>query len=363
MRRTTLAAVIVVAVGAVPLFAAQRTFVSTSGLDTNTCGHNDPCRTFGAAIAQTSASGEVIALDSGGYGAFTITQAVTVMAPNGVYAGISVLSGDGVAVNTSGFTTLRNLSINGQGGTNGVNVTNAGTLSVDGCAVANLPAGVAVNAPGANVVVSGSRFANDGNGIALTAAEALVVEHSNFAAGTGVVIDSGNVVIRDSTATGGSYGFYVRGATAAPYVVLDSCVTTQTGNSGVRLESGTLIIHGGSILAHSGGDAGVDVISATAAANITLDGVTIAHGYYGIRLYGFGTGTVAASISNCSITDAHTGIVVQASPTVVRLAHSVITRNALGVDNTGAIYTASDNTISGNTTETSGATFIAITLK
>src|SRR6266700_1968683 len=79
---------------------AQRTFGSAgSGNDANPCTRTSPCRNFQAAIAQTLPGGEVIALDSGGYGPVTITQAVALIAPAGVYAGISVFSGAGIAIN------------------------------------------------------------------------------------------------------------------------------------------------------------------------------------------------------------------------------------------------------------------------
>jgi hypothetical protein len=59
----------------------------------------------------------VVVLDSAGYGAFAITQAVTVQAPPGVYAGISVFSGDGITINAGGSDTviLRGLTVNNQG--------------------------------------------------------------------------------------------------------------------------------------------------------------------------------------------------------------------------------------------------------
>ena len=56
-------------------------------------------------------------MDSAGYGAVTITQSVSIIAPAGIYAGISVFGGDGVTVNAPGaIVVLRGLSINGQGG-------------------------------------------------------------------------------------------------------------------------------------------------------------------------------------------------------------------------------------------------------
>ena len=58
---------------------AQRTFVASTGNDTNPCGLAQPCRGFARAVSQTSASGEVIVLDSAGYGPVTITKSVSLI--------------------------------------------------------------------------------------------------------------------------------------------------------------------------------------------------------------------------------------------------------------------------------------------
>jgi hypothetical protein len=46
----------------------QRTFVASTGNDANPCTLAQPCRGFARAVSQTSPSGEVIVLDSAGYG-------------------------------------------------------------------------------------------------------------------------------------------------------------------------------------------------------------------------------------------------------------------------------------------------------
>ena len=131
--------------------ASQRTFVSTSGVNNLTCSIGTPCRDFAAAVAATSPDGEVIVLDSGGYGGVTIAQSVSIIAPPGVYAGISVFAGDGVtiAAGPADKVTLRGLTINGQGGNNGIVVTSAGEVNVEQCIVANLAAdGIRINGGG-----------------------------------------------------------------------------------------------------------------------------------------------------------------------------------------------------------------------
>jgi len=78
---------------------AQRTFVAASGTNNPACSLVAPCRDFAAAITATSAGGEIIVLESGGYGPVTIGKTVSIIASPGIYAGISVFSGSGITIN------------------------------------------------------------------------------------------------------------------------------------------------------------------------------------------------------------------------------------------------------------------------
>src|SRR6266550_2790509 len=78
--------------------AAPRTFVASTGVDSNPCSLTAPCRSFGAAVVLTNAGGSVIVLDSAGYGPVTITQSVSLIAPDGIYAGITASSGNAIAI-------------------------------------------------------------------------------------------------------------------------------------------------------------------------------------------------------------------------------------------------------------------------
>lgn len=126
--------------------AVQRAYVASYGSDANAvtnCDATLPCRFFQAATTVVDSGGEVIALDSAGYGVMTITQSVSIIAPDGVYAGISVFPGaSGVTINTPGVkVVLRGLTINSQGGNNGVNMTNGASLSVERCFISGFQAG------------------------------------------------------------------------------------------------------------------------------------------------------------------------------------------------------------------------------
>lgn len=134
------------ALAATQAHAVQRTHVSAAiGADTNTatgCAPVAPCRTFQAAMTVTDSNGEVVVLDSGGYGAVTINQSVALIAPEGVYAGISVFPNtDGVAIDKPGINVvLRGLSINGQGGNSGIAMSAGDKLTVENCVISNLKA-------------------------------------------------------------------------------------------------------------------------------------------------------------------------------------------------------------------------------
>ena len=127
--------------GADAVAAGQRTFVASNGLDTNPCTLLLPCRAFANAIAQVNPGGEVIALDSAGFGPMTITKPVSIIAPPGVYAGLSVFPGtDGItiAVGASDKVVLRGLTINGQGGDRGIVVTSGGEVHIEQCTVSGM---------------------------------------------------------------------------------------------------------------------------------------------------------------------------------------------------------------------------------
>ena len=76
--------------------ASPVTYVATYGVDSATCSLAQPCRSFAGALPQTNDGGQIVVLDSGGYGPVQIDKSVSIVAPEGVYAGISVFTGVGV---------------------------------------------------------------------------------------------------------------------------------------------------------------------------------------------------------------------------------------------------------------------------
>jgi len=143
-----------------PVSAAQRTFVASTGNDANPCSLTLPCRGFAAAIAAVASGGEVITLDSAGYGAFTVAKSVSVVAPAGVYAGITVFSGAGITVTPSpdDVVVLRGLTLVSQyvgygPPTEGIHFDGAGQLLVDGVRIEQMKTfGIGVIGVGAAVI-------------------------------------------------------------------------------------------------------------------------------------------------------------------------------------------------------------------
>ena len=134
------AGVIALLVASSPALAlSSRTFVSGVGSDTGSCPLATPCRTFAYALTQTAPSGEIIVLSSAGYGAVTITQAVSIINTSN-FAGVTVASGNGITINagTTDSVTLRGLTVDGGGtGSNGIVFNSGGKLTIDQCYLMN----------------------------------------------------------------------------------------------------------------------------------------------------------------------------------------------------------------------------------
>ena len=111
---------------------ATRTYIKSTGSDSNTatfCSDPlNPCRHFQNAHDNTAAGGAIVVLDTGFYGPLSITKAISVIANEGVTAGIvASASGNGVTVNAGSTDVVRlnNLQIfsGGNAGTTGIKIT------------------------------------------------------------------------------------------------------------------------------------------------------------------------------------------------------------------------------------------------
>jgi hypothetical protein len=246
MPRLTVGAVVALvaaAVFAAPAYAGgARSFVSGGGTDSGTCERAAPCRTFGYAITQTTARGEVVAIDSSGYGPVTITKAISLIAPKGVHAGISPSSGDAITVNadTSDQVVLRNLYLNGgNGASTGVRYSSARAVVVEDCVIANFAInGIfsgADSADAAQLTISDTVLRGNANAAVSLAnfgsgSVRAQIDHTRAAlGGAGFLLqDNARATITDSIATRNTgVGFNVSGN--APHLFMER--DTATGNN------------------------------------------------------------------------------------------------------------------------------------
>src|SRR5262245_66570061 len=166
-----------------------RTFVSAaSGNDANDCSRATPCRTFQTAHDRTNDQGEITVLDPGGYGAVTITKAISIindgvgeagMLVSGGAVGIVVAAGAGNAVSLRGLT-IKGI---GFGGGNGIHFTSGKSLTVENCVVRNRNgSGFGIvfqpNGPSSLAVSNTSVADNSSSGIAVQPVGAITVAES-----------------------------------------------------------------------------------------------------------------------------------------------------------------------------------------
>jgi hypothetical protein len=276
---TLLGTALVCSLYGAPAKAQSRVFVSATGSDSNPCSFVSPCRTFQHAHDVVAAGGEIDVLDPAGYGAVTISKAISIQGHG--YAGIAVPSGDGITINagTTDLISLRGLLIDGVGsGSNGIKYNTGASLVVEESLIRNFGInGIYFTPNGASsLLVSNTRISDNGtnaqhNGISVQPAGSAVVtgaydhvilENNAYGArfeggGTGqiqiftisnslvsknsvdgVFLDTGatSVMVRDSTIVNNQFGLVSN-------ALLRITRSTITGNG-----TGLLILGGGNII-------------------------------------------------------------------------------------------------------------------
>jgi hypothetical protein len=230
---------------------ATRTWVSGVGDDANPCSRTAPCKTFAGAISKTQASGEINCLDPGGFGAITITKAITLNC-SATLGSILVAGTNGVSISAgvNDLIVLRGLQITGINGTAapglvGVKINTAKTVSIEDCVITQFgQQGISDARTGGgtklfirNTVVSH----NTGTGIALTAAGVNLVEIENSSSINnlfGIAAGSGNNVVVKRTVLSGNATAGVEGDSGATVTVDDSAISNN--GTGVQATSGNI---------------------------------------------------------------------------------------------------------------------------
>jgi hypothetical protein len=323
----------------------QRTFVSNTGSDSNPCTLALPCRSFAPAILQTLPSGEVVALDSAGYGPVTITQSVSIIAPPGVYAGMSVFpTEDGVtiAAGAGDKVVLRGLTINGQGGNRGIVVTSGGEVHIEGCTVANLGLhGIEINGGGRIHIRSTIVRSNGWDGLFLASGTTVVeVLDSQFARniGNGILVNAGKLdakrIAADDNAFGGVLLSNPSAGTPAVVTLADSVISGNV-QSGASAQTNT-----------GGSTARMAVIRTTSARN---------------GIAGFGAvstgGTIYLSVSDSAAVENVNGLVATGTGATAIVTRSTFAGNSsfdINQSSSAVLLTSGNNTLSGTGSNVNG---------
>lgn len=246
-----------------PLHGAVRTWVSTSGIDNAFCSRAEPCRTFGAAIIAVDPGGEIVPLDSGGYGPFTITKSVAIIVPAGIQASIAPTTGTAITITAaaSDRVTLRGLFLNNQGNaTRGIDFSAGAALHVRNCEVAgfeiNLWAQRSVAAETPQVFISDSIFRDGTTGLqfAHTASFGVIrvsLSRCNLLNNdTGLFAGNRARVTAQEVVASANFTGFLTSASAETHLNLDSCVASVNRDFG--LSAGAFARMTGCSITHNG---------------------------------------------------------------------------------------------------------------
>jgi hypothetical protein len=216
---------------------SARTWVSAAlGNDANPCTRMSPCLTFAAALAQTTAGGEIDVLDPGDFGPVTITKSVSIYGdadgvagtiPSPGTSGIVVSAGAGDAINLHGLIFD---GVNASG-TSGIVFNSGARLHIQNCVVQGFATSGITLAPGtgsastANIAIQGATIINNSVGILIKPSGGVAADVSL----KGVHIDSNN--------GGGLRVDGTGGAGAVNLAIANSAVSFNAGN-GINAVSG-----------------------------------------------------------------------------------------------------------------------------
>ena len=243
-----------------------RTAVSVNGSDLNSCVPASPCRTFAHAITQTNSGGEMIALDSGGFGAFTIDRPIAVLTAPGAYAAVASSSGPAIAVTPGPFTLgviIRGLFVNGTGGSIGIDISNAFDVFIDKCTVHKFPTGISISVLG--------------------------------------IYNIKDTIVRGD---GSGDGIVIGAASGSPSVSIDGCRLTDN-NVGLTINNNASVVMFGSVVAQNGS---FNVYANSLSPVFLTISDSVIHGYNkngdAVRAQGAG---VTVSVSRSTLADCATG--------------------------------------------------------
>jgi len=280
-----------------PAYAqATRTWVSGVGDDANPCSRTAPCKTFAGAISKTAAAGEINCLDPGGFGALTITKAISIQC-TGVIAGVLVAGTNGITVNAGAtdVVLLSGLDFDGTGtGLSGVSILSAAEVTIENSTIRGF-------------TVAGVNVAPSTGGIKVNVLGSLIADN----AATGILFKP--------TGSGNTRG------------LVDNTKVLRNSGDGIMV-NGTTTTASPKVL----------VRNSEAAHNTSNGFVAFSSG-----------STTQLMIESSSANNNTAGIAANGSGATVRFTRSNVTSNSTGVlqVSSGAVLSYSTNSVGGNDTD------------
>jgi hypothetical protein len=233
MIRIAIAAALALA-AMLPTLPAQaqnsRSFVSSTGLDTNNCSLTAPCRSFVGAYAKTNAAGEIDVLNTAGYGPLTITGAISIVNDGGTASVLIPSGGTGFTINAgvNDAVSVRGVTFEGAGvGQHGIVFNTGQSLTAKNCVIRHVTASGITFSPNASssLLVSDTLVAdNSVDGIVLAPT------------GSGTVTAVINRVEVNNNASGIGFAFF---GTSSSGSIIASVSESITSNNGTGVVGGS----------------------------------------------------------------------------------------------------------------------------
>jgi hypothetical protein len=246
--------------------------VSGHGSDAGGCGAPaSPCRTFQYVHDNIiAAGGEIDVLDPAGFGAITITKALSIVNDGVGTAGVQAASGNAVTINagSSDAVFLRGLNIDGLGaGANGIVFNSGGSLTVVNCSIRHFK--------------FDGTHATTGNGILIPPTSGSL-----------------NFIVSDTIAADNGYDgilYFPPSGNANVKGVIDHATTTNNNNYGIEIEpvnatGGTVDVTISKSTASNNSSWGMAFNSSSSTLTVTVDSSYASNNAAGI--YGGGTANI-----------------------------------------------------------------------
>ena len=229
-----------------------RAYLASDGSDANPCTLAQPCRLLPAALSAVMSDGEIWMLDSANYNSsmVTVAKSVTILAVPGAVGSVVAAGGHAINITAGGLkVVLRNLVVvplPGGGGINGLNLTGASQVFIEHSNFSNLPsAAIYVNGIG-SVRVSNTTLRLNGFGMFVEGGGAASVFNSEFHQNqvAGLHVKSGQmgadsrVSVTGSLFAGHAKSIWSRGETPGSYAsaYVTDC-TLDAGGIALQVES------------------------------------------------------------------------------------------------------------------------------